>query len=362
MKLNIFWGLVGILIVFSGCQSEKTKTRPQLRQLTEAVYTTVTVVPREYYTVYPSVGGIIEERYVEEGDSVRRGQPLFQLSGRQSIVGEANARVAYELAQDNYSGNANSLLELSEQIAAARLRLRNDSLTFDKQSRLWSQGIGSEQQFDGAKLAFQTSQHELERLKNAYARTEQELASRVESARNNYRISQLGREDYGVSAKMDGRVYRIDSEVGEAVTPQTPLARIGSRENFILEMRVDEVDISRVALGQEVAVVLDAYPEEVFTATIEHLAPALDTRSQTFRVEGVFTTPPPRLFDGLSGEGNIVIGVREKVLALPTAYLSEGSQVLTDTGWKSVETGLANLEFTEIISGLDTSTVVYLNE
>jgi multidrug efflux pump subunit AcrA (membrane-fusion protein) len=355
----IFWSC---LLLNFGCQEEKHGIKAQYNDITEAVYSTVRIEPRDFYSVYPSVSGIIENRNIEEGDTVKKNDVLFQLVNNQSIINSENAKLQFQLAQETFSGDAAILKEIEEFIQSARLKLKNDSLNYEKQKRLWDQNIGTKQQVIERQLAYELAQNELAQLNNSYNRTKTELENKLKSAKNSYRISTITKSDFTIKSSMDGRVYQIHKEIGEAVNPQTALAQIGSADDFVLILLIDEVDISKVYVDQDVVVTLDAYPNKIFQAKVEKIASSMDIRSQTFEVEAAFVNPPDRLFNGLTGEGNIVIQKKKKTLTLPSTYISPEDKVLTDEGWMPIKTGLANLEFTEIISGIDTATVIYKSE
>jgi len=357
--LPVFFHGLWMSVLLTSCQEEAAYVKPTYQDINEAVYSTVTVEPQGYYTVYPAVAGIITQRLVEEGDAVERGSTLFQLDNSQPKISSDIARLSLETARETYRGDATLLKEIAENISSARLKLKNDSLNFVQQQRLWQQNIGSQQLLDDRRLAYEIARNELDQLTNNYTRTQRDLERQLASARNSYTISTINQADFTVKSQRKGKVYEIFREIGEAVNPQVPLASIGSATDFVLRLKVDEVDISRVQVGQKVAVLLDAYGEEVFLAKVTQISPSMDERSQTFAVEALFIQAPTRLFNGLTGEASIIIQEKKKALVLPTVYISKNSEVKTDSGLVKVKTGLANLIYTEILSGVDTSTLIY---
>ncbi|MEL6143754.1 MAG: HlyD family efflux transporter periplasmic adaptor subunit, partial [Bacteroidota bacterium] len=294
-----------ILSILTACQRDQEGIKPQLRDLYEAVYSTATVQPREAYTVFPSVNGIIENSVLEEGKIVGKGEELIKIKNQQSDLNRANAKLSYQIAKESYSGEAAILKELEESIHSAFIKLGIDSLNYVRQAKLWERSIGSRQEFEAKKMAFDLSRNELDRLKNSFERTKKELATKLEQAENAYRISTLNSEDFRVESKLSGTVYEVYKEVGEAVTPQTPVALVGSSTDFIVELLIDEADISKIFPGQKTVITLDAYGKQPFLARISRILPTKDERSQTFTVEAIFVERPTRLFMGLSGEANI---------------------------------------------------------
>ena len=138
-----------------------------------------------------------------------------------------------------------------------------------------------------------------------------------------------------------------------------PLASIGSANNFIIELLVDEVDIVRISKNQEVIITLDAYNGVIFNGKISKIYPKKDARNQTFKVEAVFDNPPKVLYPGLSGEANIIIDKKENVLTIPKEYLIENNKVKTDEGLITILTGLQNMEDIEVLSGITKNTYIY---
>ena len=188
------------------------------------------------------------------------------------------------------------------------------------------------------------------------------METQLRQAQNNYQTSLTTTEDFTITSKIDGKVYAIYRNPGEIVNTVEPVAAVGRSDIFIVELLVDEVDIVKLKIGQKVLITLDSYNSEVFEATLDKIYPRKDDRSQTFKVEALFTDPPTTLYPGLSGEGNIIIAEKEETLAIPKEYLINGSKVLTDNGEIEVTIGLQNLESVEILGGIDEKTAIYKPE
>ena len=354
--------LVFTSLIFAACEKKEEGTKPKYRDITEAVYSTVTVVPKDMYSVFPTVGGILESSNLIEGKEVKKGEVLLKISNQQSQINSKNLKLQYEIAKQNFQGEATLLKDIEESIESANMKLTQDSLSYIRQSRLWAQNIGSLQQYEMKKVAYEVSKNEVETLKNKYRRTESELQRKSEQAMNSYQISMLNSDDFIVTSKMDGLVYELFKEIGEAVNPQTPIAVIGSKDDFVLKLLIDEADISKLYIGQKIILTLDAYADQIFEAAVTIIYPTKDKTSQTFTIEAEFTKSPERLYNGLSGEGNIVVSKKEKVLSLPSQLISSNNMVNTSKGMTGVKTGIKNLQFTEILSGVDTTTNVYTLE
>ena len=122
---------------------------------------------------------------------------------------------------------------------------------------------------------------------------------------------------------------------------------------------MDEVDIIRISVQQQVIVNLDAYQDQVFKGKVTKIYPKKDERNQTFKVEATFDSPPKKLYPGLSGEANIIIATKGNVLTIPKNYITNDNKVKTVNGFVQVTIGLQNLEFVEILSGITKDTYLF---
>lgn len=359
LKQSVSGFLVFALInCLSSCNPGKEKIKPTVRTITESVYSSVTIQPDSLYQAHAVVSGILEQNVVEEGDIVTKGSPIAQIINNAPQLNVENARLSLELALDNYSGNNAVIRTLEDEIRSARLQAQNDSVNYFRQKNLWEQNIGSQVEYDNRKLAYELSTNNLSLLLSNYARTKNELRTKVIQAENNYKTALITTGDFTVESKINGTVYALYKNRGELISTLEPLATIGSSNDFIIEMLIDEVDIVKVQLDQIAIVTLDAYGNDVFEAVVSKIYPRKDERTQTFKVEAVFKAPPDVLYPGLAGEGNIIVGRKENALTIPRSYLIDDRRVLTEDGEIELSLGLQNLEYAEVLSGLDKNTAI----
>ena len=346
------------LIIFS-CSKEQDKILPTETTLTEAVYSSVTIQPDSLYQAYAIVAGILDANLVDEGALVLKGETIMQIINNTPKLNSQNAKFALDLAKENYNGSAAILSSIEEEIAAAKLKYKNDSINYFRQKNLWDNNIGSKAEFDARKLNYDLASNNLKLLSSKYNRTKNELLTTVKQAQNNYQTSLITTKDFAVNSKINGKVYALYKEPGEIITTMEPLAAIGSATNFIIEMLVDEVDIVQISEEQDVLINLDAYADKVFKGKVSKIYPQKDQRNQTFKVEAIFENPPEVLYPGLSGEANIVIATKNKVLSIPKSYIIDGNKVKTDDGLVTITTGLQNMELIEVLTGIAKDTYIY---
>jgi HlyD family secretion protein len=77
-------------------------------------------------------------------------------------------------------------------------------------------------------------------------------------------------------------------------------------------------------------------------------------------VEARFNDRPPRLYPNITAEANIILERKQRALTIPASYVLEGDSVLTAPDVRiAVRLGLRDLERVEVLSGIDSTTVLY---
>lgn len=347
------------LVLLAGCGSDRESTRPTVGPITESVYASGVVKAAGQYQVYPVATGQVTEILVHEGDTVKAGAPLLRIDDRSTSASARSASAQVRLLEQNASENGPVLVQLRESLAQARDRYVVDSANYERQKVLWSQQVGSKVDLEQRELAYQTSKAAVVRATKALTESRDRLRTELEVARNNAAISAAGNNDRTPSSLIDGIVYDLLVEPGELASPQRPVAVVGSANDLYLELEVDEKDIARIQVGQEVAVTLELY-DEAFDAAITRIIPLMDPRSRTFTVEARFTDRPPRLYPNITAEASIVLQRKDRAVTIPASYLVGGSQVLVgDEERREVRVGLRDLERVEVLDGIDSTTVIF---
>lgn len=358
---NLLIYLIIILISFS-CQndSKKNEIKPKRSNITESVYASVKITPEISYSPQPLRSGIIDEIFVNEGDLVKKEQILFQIIPNTNINSQlTDAQINLKEAKSNYLGQNSLLNNIALDIKTTKELLQLDSINFKRQKRLLDQNIGKRIDYDQIKLKYANTKNQLEQLEQKYIQTENTLKTNYQKALNNSKTGKTDLKDFTVRAKLEGKVYSVYKEKGDFISAQEKFAEIGSYSQFKIEMNVDEVDITKIKLNDTVLILLDAYDKEVFLAKMTKIFPKKNELSQTFSVESEFINQPEKLYYGLSGEANIIISKRNNALVIPTDYLLSNNKVLTTEGETDVKVGIKNLEFVEILTGIDTTTSLF---
>jgi multidrug efflux pump subunit AcrA (membrane-fusion protein) len=162
-----------------------------------------------------------------------------------------------------------------------------------------------------------------------------------------------------ITAPLSGILVERNVLLGSTVVPNTILFRIADLSKVIVEGDVFESDVSKVRLGQDARIRLDAYPDRVFNGTVSFVASQLDPQKRTLHLwvsvdnkEGLLK---PELFARVA----LVIKPGREVLAIPLeAIIDDGAEkfVFVKNGnqfiRQDVATGASDDRYVEITDGL----------
>jgi RND family efflux transporter MFP subunit len=345
------------MIVLCSCNKKIETTHGVIQNITESVYASGKVKSKDQYEVFAQVGGVIQQVHVENGDLVHKGDPLITLIDETPRLNTENARIA--ASYQSVDANRDKLNEALVNINLAREKLQNDSLLIIRQQHLWVNGIGSRNELDQRELAVKNSMSAYQTAKLRYNQLKQQLEFSALQSRKILQISSSTTGDYVVRSNQDGKVYNISKKPGEIINPQQPFAIIGNAGNFILELQVDEYDVSKIRLGQKAIVSMDSYKGQVFEGTITKIDPIMNDRTRAVIIEAVFTKQPRVLLPNLTVEANILISQKEKALIIPRNYLVDEAYVVLKNGEKrKIITGLKDYQRVEVVDGLSAEDII----
>lgn len=347
--------LFSIFLATSCGNPDSEVISPTVESITESVYASGIVKAQDQYEAYLLANGPVQKIFIEEGDTVQIGTTILQVFNETEKLRRESAQLAQSFADQQ--ANQSKLRDLELSIQLAKSKLQNDSILNERTKNLWKQGIGTAVELEQRELNYQNSKTAYESQLLRYKDLKREIEFNSKSAGKNLRISEVLESEYLLRSKLDGVVFSILKEEGEMVTPQTPIAIIGKAGDFLMELQVDEYDISKVKPGQKILVSMDSYKEEVFEGKVSKIFPIMDAKTKTFKVEAIFSKAPPRLFPNLTLEANILTEVKESTLVIPRNYLWNDSFVInSEEDTIPVKVGIKNFQYAEILEGISEST------
>ncbi|EIA08007.1 efflux RND transporter periplasmic adaptor subunit [Flavobacterium frigoris] len=356
--LNFF--LFSILLLTLSCSKNGDGIKPTEGSITESVYASGVIKADDQYTVFSTVNGVLQKINVIAGQPIIQGQLLFNIESEKAALNTENARLTYQLSQENSRYVKDKIAEMELKVQSAKDRMILDESIFSRNKKIRAlEGI-SEIDFEGIELAYKSSKLTYESSKKQLAQLRAQLENDQSRNSVNLKLSQKSQSDYSVKSAFTGQLFDVLVKEGSLVTTQTPLAIIGKSNTFVLELEVDENDMVRVALGQKVLVTMDSYKDEVYEAIVDKIYPIMDERSRTFKIEAHFVKLPKKLYPNLTAEANIVIRTKENAITIPKTYLIDNEYVLVNKNERrKVKIGLADYQKVEIIEGLKEGETIY---
>jgi HlyD family secretion protein len=193
--------------------------------------------------------------------------------------------------------------------------------------------------------------------------------SQIEQSRSRIDAAHASLRRMVLRAPFAGVIADISGELGEYATPSPPGIPTPPAIDLIddscmfVSAPIDEVDAADIKVGQVARITLDAVKGRIFLGKVKRIAPyvlELEKQARTVEVEVAFDEPPKEenLLVGYSADVEIVHDSHANVLRIPTQALLEGKHVLLYRADgvledRTVTTGLANWDHTEIVSGLN---------
>ena len=201
-------------------------------------------------------------------------------------------------------------------------------------------------------------------------------------------------DDYNITSPINGTVLEKTSKAGDTLdsdTKSTTMAVVADMSQLTFDIDVDELDIGKIEVGQEVQVTADSLEGQNFTGTISNIS-KIGTST-----DGVATYPVTVVMEysddlmiGMNVNAEIVIESKKDILQIPSSALNRGNRVLVkdEDGSKAkaaaaaqeenknkgpaatvgdvpdgytyitVETGISNTDYVEIVSGLEEGDIV----
>lgn len=197
-------------------------------------------------------------------------------------------------------------------------------------------------------------------------RTAAEVAK--DNAFDNVKAAQRAFQDAVIFAPFSGIVTQAVEVSGQTVTSADLIAQVVDFSSIYFDTDVDEADISKVAVGEDADVTLDAYPGEVFKGKVDQVKPQTKVTSSgatVVTVRVILDSPKIVFVNGLSGESSIISATSLNTLTIPQESLRDDKSVVIQSGnklaEKKVETGISSDTDVEIKSGLNEGEKVLLN-
>jgi HlyD family secretion protein len=231
-----------------------------------------------------------------------------------------NVDAGVVLARIDQRTPTNTLAQANADLEVAKVRLSNAKNQFERSKRLHDEGNISDKSFEDAQESFSSARAQLVRAEVF-----------LENAR-------IALDDTSVRSPIAGTVISRPAEVGQVIT--SPTSAVGGG-TLLMEMAdlnkvrvralIDEIDIGKISLGQEVTLKVSAYRDKKFMGVVSKIEPMskIDQNVTTFPVLIDIENKDNLLLIGMNTDVEIEILNEEVALALPAASLRTRKDVVS---------------------------------
>ena len=378
---------VGLIIIFYGVHLMTRGSLPirvagaSVSDLKSTVATNGKVEPQPQanFEAHAPFPGIVQTLSVHEGEKVHAGQLLVSMDDSEAKARLATAEDALKGAQAAYQaaqrgGTQEERISLTSEVEKARIAREQAEKNLEALRKLQAAGAASPDEISAAeqRLAADSStlqalqQKQTERYSTAdLAHTQATLAD-AEAA---YGAARDALSRAIVHAPFAGTVYSLPVSRTEYVNQGDRLLSMADLSKLQVRAYFDEPEIGKLQIGQPVAVVWDARPDQTWVGHISRLPSTIITYGT--RNVGEVLVAIDNTDDALLPETNVRVTVtvanESKVLQVPrdALHFEQGSTFVYRKEGNSlhrvrVTIGVRNLSEVQILSGLQSGDVVAL--
>lgn len=317
----------------------------------------------------PLEGGVVEERLVEEGSMVKKGEVILKLSNSQLNLQilETEASLA---EKENIHRNTQITME-QEKLSLEKDRLQLDvdiarkERKYSQYERLYKENLIAKEEFLQAKEDFDFAVKNRELV---IARQKQDSIFRTtqfnnmeESLRNMRRSMVLARQrvdNLNVKSPIDGQLGTLNIVLGQSVGAGANIGEINDLSDFKIEATIDEHYIDRVRAGLSASFERQGAQ---FPLEVRKVFP--DVKGGQFKTDFRFVGErPENIRTGQTYYINLELGQSTESIIIPRGafYQKTGGTwifVLSPDGTKAfkrkIRIGRQNPQYYEVLEGLD---------
>jgi len=133
-------------------------------------------------------------------------------------------------------------------------------------------------------------------------------------------IAYIDRDEVGfkfekapVESPLSGIIGRVSMDIGSNVTPQTAIALVVDMAKVKIDLDIPEKYLSRISLGQDATISVDAWPQEKFSGKISKVSPVVDLSTRTAPVEITVDNPKMQLKSGMFARVSLILEHRKDI-------------------------------------------------
>ena len=334
----------------------------------EFIPVTGTVLPQTSYYLDAISGGIVEQRYVEEGAMLKKGDKILKLSNPNlQLSALQNEAATYQ--QINEARNTRLQIEqnsiaLQTQLVDANYSFINSKQLYDREKIMWEKKLVSQQEFEQTRDKYFHDKEQLKLSRQNFVQDSilkqsqiTQIASAIDRLQKNLELIRENIDNLTVKAPLSGQLTALDAETGQSKSPGDQLGQIDALDGFKVRADIDEFYIARVVKGLQATVEIDG---KDYKLVVIKVFP--EVKDGKFQVDMNFQgTVPDGIRRGQTLQIRLQLSERTKALLLTRGgfYQKTGGQwvfVLNSSGTeavkRSISLGRQNPDYFEVLSGL----------
>lgn len=311
--------------------------------------------------------GLVVAVGVVEGQRVATGDLLVQIedSAERAGVAQAEAAVKQAAARVQQLQRVGAIVT-TEAVRQAESNLARAETELARTSKLAESGAVPIRELDDARNAVaaaraQRNSAEAQRIAATPVGADSRIALAAQLQAEAQLAAAMARlAQTRIVALQDGQVLTRDVEPGDVVQPSRTLLVLAADADVQLVFQPDERNLAVIRLGQGARAAADAYPQDVFEATVSYIAPSIDPQRGSIEVRLAVPKPPAFLKPDMTVSIDLTVARKQRVLvvdsdvvrdaatAAPYVLAVENSRIAR----REVRLGIRGEGASEIVSGL----------
>lgn len=352
--------LVFSTVLLSSCGKKTEETQPIRKDVTETVFASGVLEAKGTYYLTAQADGYLTQINFEEGDLVHKGSILAIIDNKESGINTESATALFQIAQNNTATSAPALAQAKTAIEIAKTKMNQDATQEQRYKRLWESNSIAKIDYENAVLSLQTSTSNYETALENYKKLQQDAQSQVISNKASKEINTLALTKNQLRAVVAGKVYKKSKQTGDYVKRGDVIATIGDANNIYAKVNIDESNIAKVKLGQQVIIQLNTNKQKTYNGKVVEILPSFDEATQSFTCKITFSDPLDFTIVNTQLQCNIIIGTNKNALLIPRNYLDFGGfvQIKGNKEKTKVSTSIISNQWVQVLSGINENTVL----
>ena len=205
-------------------------------------------------------GGRVEEKYVDDGAIMKKGQPILRLSNTDLQLGlvtqETNVynlltqmQISKNAAQQNTVSKLNQMTDVESQLKEAERVYNLDKHLYDQKVIGWQEYQKALNDYNYYKQKESLTQKILQQDSSSTEQQLKQARQSFEGSQNALNVMKQKVGDLIVRAPIDGQLTSLDAEVGQSKNKGERLGQIDVLSGYKVRVDIDEHYISRIYTG-----------------------------------------------------------------------------------------------------------------